>query len=451
MDTIEFGPSDGLSYNPNESKYWDKAALKKEIDRTFELCHSCRMCFKYCDSFPAIFNFIDNDNIKVPDFTDEQVDKVAEECFQCKICYFKCPYTKDDQHDFNLDFPRLIMRYNAIKAKEKGVPLRDKLLGNPDLLGKIGCSTAGLANWAINSRLNRVVMEKVVGIHREKKLPSFASEKFETWFSKNHQDYLIPDDQVQDNVVLFHTCFGNYNNPEIAKDAVFVLWKNNINVAVPPMNCCGMPAMESGNLDMAVRQAESNYATLFPYIQKGYKVLVLNPTCSMTMKDDYPVMLETKQSKEDLQQFSAAIFDTNEYLFQLKREDKFNREFKSTPGKVAYHIPCHLRAQNIGYRSRDMMRTIGETSFNLVDECCGHNGTWAMKKEHFNNSMRIGSKAFNKIKSNEHDTIASDCPLAAVQIEQGTGEGVLHTIQVLARAYREDGFATRIVEKKESE
>ena len=451
MDTIEFGASDGLSYNPNESKYWDKAALKKEIDRTFELCHSCRMCFKYCDSFPTIFNFIDNDNIKVPDFTDEQVDKVAEECFQCKICYFKCPYTKDDQHDYNLDFPRLIMRYNAIKAKEKGVPLRDKLLGNPDLIGKIGCTTAGLANWANNSGLNRLMMEKVVGIHREKKLPSFASEKFETWFSKNHQEYLVPDEKIQDNVVLFHTCFGNYNNPEIAKDAVFVLWKNNINVVVPPMNCCGMPAMESGNLDMAVKQAESNYETLFPYIQKGYKVLVLNPTCSMTMKDDYPVMLETKQNKEDLQQFSAAIFDTNEYLFQLKREDKFNREFKTSPGKVAYHIPCHLRAQNIGYRSRDMMRTIGETSFNLVDECCGHNGTWAMKKEHFNNSMRIGSKAFDKIKSNEHDTIASDCPLAAVQIEQGTGEGVLHTIQVLARAYREDGFATKLSASEESE
>ncbi len=446
MDTIEFGPSEGLSYNPNEAKYWDKNALKKEIDRTFELCHSCRMCFKYCDAFPAIFNFIDNDKINVPDFTDEQIDKVSEECFQCKICYFKCPYTKDDNHEFDLDFPRLIMRYNAIKAKEKGVPLRDKLLGNPDLIGKLGCATSGLANWANNSGINRVIMEKVAGIHREKKLPQFASVTFQAWFQKNHKEYAVPDDQVQDNVILFHTCFGNYNNPDIAKDALYVLWKNNINVVLPELNCCGMPAMESGNLDLATREAESNFHTLFPYIEKGFKVLVLNPTCSLTMKDDYPVLLETKHAKEDLEKFSAAIFDTNEYLFQLKRDEKFNRDFKSSPGRVAYHIPCHLRAQNIGYRSRDMMRTIGETSFNLVDECCGHNGTWAMKTEHFKDSMRIGSKAFDKITSKEHDTIASDCPLAAVQLEQGTGEGVLHTIQVLARAYREDGFEIKLEE-----
>jgi Fe-S oxidoreductase len=166
------------------------------------------------------------------------------------------------------------------------------------------------------------------------------------------------------------------------------------------------------------------------------------------MKDDYSVLLEKKYKKEELEQFSKSIFDMNEYLFTLKKEDKFNRDFKSTPGKIAYHIPCHLRAQNIGYRSRDMMKTINETSFILVDECCGHNGTWAMKKENFDDSMRIGNKAFEKIKNNEHDLIASDCPLAAVQIKQGTEEETLHTIQVLARAYREDGFEQKI-EKKE--
>ena len=445
MDAIQFGPSDGLSYNPNEEKYWDKKALRKEIDRTFELCHSCRMCFKYCDTFPAIFNLIDNDNISVTDFSDQNIAEIAEECFQCKICYFKCPYTRDDNdHEFNLDFPRLIMRYNAIQAKKKGVSLRDKLLGNPDLLGKLGCSTSKLANWANNSGINRVMMEKVAGIHRDKKLPDFAPVTFVSWFEKNKKEYQIPADKVQDNVILFHTCFGNYNNPEIARDALFVLWKNNIHVEVPAMNCCGMPAMESGNLDLATSEARQNYRVLKPYIDRGFKVLVLNPTCSMTMKDDYPILLEKLYAREDLEKFKSAVFDTNEYLFQLKRDDKFNRDFKTTPGKIAYHIPCHLRAQNIGYRSRDMMRTIGDTSFTLVDECCGHNGTWAMKKEHFNNSLRIGARAFEKIQSQEHDLIATDCPLAVLQIEQGTGETALHTIQVLARAYREDGFSKKL-------
>ena len=329
MDAIQFGPSTGLSYNPNEEKYWDQTAMRKEIDRTFELCHSCRMCFKYCDTFPAIFNFIDEEKVNVPDFSDQHLSKIAEECFQCKICYFKCPYTKDDNHEFNLDFPRLIMRYNAIEAKKNGVPLREKLLGNPDLLGKLGCSTSKLANWANNSSINRVVMEKVAGIHRDKKLPEFAAQTFISWFTKNHEEYKITTGEVQDNVVLFHTCFGNYNNPEIARDALFVLWKNKINVEVPRMNCCGMPALESGNIDMAKSEARTNYESLKPYIDKGYKVLVLNPTCSMTMKDDYPVLLEKIYAKEDLEKFRSAIFDTNEYLFQLKREDKFNRDFKS--------------------------------------------------------------------------------------------------------------------------
>jgi Fe-S oxidoreductase len=292
-------------------------------------------------------------------------------------------------------------------------------------------------------------MEKTVGIHHEKRLPSFSSETFFSWYKNNKANYSLKEDEKKDKVVLFHTCFGNYNNPEIAKDAVFVLWKNGIEVEVPKMNCCGMPALESGNLDMAVEEAENNYETLAPFVDKGYKILVLNPTCSLTMKDDYPVLLENKYTKEDLKKFSTSVFDTNEYLFMLKREDKFNRSFKTTPGKIAYHIPCHLRAQNIGYRSRDTMRTISETSFVLVDECCGHNGTWAMKKENFEDSMRIGSKAFNKIKENEHDIVATDCPLAAIQLEQGTGEEVIHTIQVLARAYREDGFERQIVPSEE--
>ena len=184
MDAIKFAPSEGLSYNLNEEKYWNREALRKEIDRTFEICNSCRMCFKFCDTFPSIFDLIDKDDLTIPEFTEKNISDVADLCFQCKICYFKCPYTKDDNHEFNLDFPRLILRYNAIQTKEKGVPLRDKLLGNPDLLGKIGCSTSSLANWANNFKPNRLIMESVIGIHRDKKLPTFASQTFFNWFIK---------------------------------------------------------------------------------------------------------------------------------------------------------------------------------------------------------------------------------------------------------------------------
>lgn len=444
MEPIKFSPTDGLSYNPNDSVYWDKQALRKEINRTFEICHSCRMCFKYCDAFPAIFKLIDNDNREIKDFTDHHIRNIADECFQCKICYFKCPYTKDDNHEFDLDFPRLIMRFKANEAKDKGLSVREKFLGDPDFLGKVGCNTSAIANVANAFRPNRILMEKFLGIHRDKILPPFASQKFSEWYKKNREKYLVSEEQAIDKVVLFHTCFGNYNNPQIARDALYVLWKNKVHVTVPEVSCCGMPALESGNLSMARKGAIRNYEVLMPLIEDGFKVIVLNPTCSLTMKDEYPIILENRYTQEALQKFRAAVFDTNEYLFQLKQSDQFNRDFKSTPGKIAYHIPCHLRAQNIGYRSRDMMKTIAQTSFVLVDECCGHNGIWAMKKEHFADSMRIGAKAFDKIKGSEHDIVATDCPLAAVQLEQGTGERILHTIQVLARAYDEDGFETKI-------
>ncbi len=451
MSNIKFTPTDSLSYNFNEEIYWDKTALREEINRTFEICNSCRLCFKYCDSFPKLFNYLDKGNISVTELTDEQIQDVDDSCFQCKICYFKCPYTKTDGHEFNLDFPRLILRYRAQKTKEKGLSFSDKLLSNPDLSGKIGSFTAPLSNWANKNPLNRLLMEKTMGIHHKKELPQFCSQTFQTWFKKNAYKFFVPVEEAVDKVVLFHTCFGNYNNTDIAKDAAFVLYKNKIHIEVPPMNCCGMPALEKGDINFAKTEALQNFKTLIPFIKDDYKVVILNPTCSLTMKDEYPLLLEKDFDNELLAKFKSSVFDLNEYLFLLKSEDKFNREFQSSPGKVTYHVACHLRAQNIGYRSRDMMRLIPGTSFVLVEECSGHDGTWSMKKEHFDASLKIGSKAFDRIVQSEHDIVASDCPLAAIQLKQGTGETVLHPVQVLAKAYRESGFKNKVNKDKETE
>jgi len=451
MSNIKFTPTENLSYDYNQEIYWDKSALREEINRTFEICHSCRLCFKYCDSFPKLFSFIDDNAISVKELTEKQIEEVNDSCFQCKVCYFKCPYTEADGHEFKLDFPRLLLRYRAQKVKEKGLPINEKLMSNPDLIGKIGNFAAPVSNWANKNSLNRTLMEKTAGIHRDKQLPEFAEQTFRDWFNKNKNDYKINDDQIVDKVVLFHTCFGNYNNPDIAKDAVFVLHKNNIKIGVPNMNCCGMPALEKGDTTFAKSQALTNFNTLIPFVEDNYKILVLNPTCSLTMKDEYPRLLKNDFNEKKLQKFRESVFDLNEYLFSLKREQKFNREFSSTPGKITYHVACHLRAQNIGYRSRDMMRLIPETSFTLVEECSGHDGTWSMMKDNFENSMKIGSKAFDKITNSEYDIVASDCPLAAIQIKQGTAQEVLHPIQVLARAYKSDGFENKIIKEDKPE
>ena len=197
-----------------------------------------------------------------------------------------------------------------------------------------------------------------------------------------------------------------------------------------------MPALESGDVALAKRLARSNIESLLPHVEAGKKILAINPTCSYMLRKEYAGLDGTDAARK----VAAATMDLCEYLFQRKQEGAFNRDFRSTPGRIAYHLPCHLKAQNIGYRSRDLMRLIPGASIRLVDQCCGHNGTWAMKKEFFPLSMLAGKKAFDEMKDAEPETMATDCPLAALQFEQALGRRPIHPIQVLARAYRPDGF-----------
>ena len=272
-------------------------------------------------------------------------------------------------------------------------------------------------------------MEEVTGIHRDKLLPEYPAESFESWFRKQ------PAGEGEE-VVLFTTCFVNHYNPQIGKDAVEVFARNGLALVCPEQNCCGMPALDAGDLELVKRLARANVAALLPYVERGRKVVAIDPTCSYMMRREYPELLPGEETRK----VAGAVMDICEFLFQRKQAGQFNREFRSTPGKIAYHLPCHLKAQNIGFRSRDLLRLIPGAAIRLVDQCCGHDGTWAMKKEFFPLSLLAGAKAFTQMKAAEAETFASDCPMAALQFEQGAGIRPIHPIQVLARAYRADGF-----------
>ena len=434
---IKGAPTPGLSYNPNEARYWDRSGLGQEFERVFEICHLCRLCFNLCPSFPALFKAVDGHDGDVQKLTPAEVDRVIDTCFQCKICYVKCPYTPDDGHEFQLDFPRLMLRANALRRKERGFDLRSRVLSRPEFLGRMAGKCAGLANWANRNPLLRAGLELALGIHREKILPEFHSETFEDWYRKAPAP---PGDASK--AVLFVTCSVNYNNPQVGKDAVEVFSKNGISLGCPKQNCCGMPALEAGDIELAKRLARQNVESLHPHVRAGKKVLAIDPTCSYTLRKEYPQLAGTPEARE----LAAATMDLCEYLFELKKEGKFNRDFRSTPGRIGYHLPCHLKAQNIGYRSRDMMRLIPGTTVKLVEHCSGHDGTWAMKKEFFPLAMLTGKKAFDELASAEADLLASDCPLASIQIDQALGRRPIHPIEVLARAYRPDGFPTPVPE-----
>jgi glycerol-3-phosphate dehydrogenase subunit C len=280
------------------------------------------------------------------------------------------------------------------------------------------------------------MMEKLVGIHRDKKLPEFASETFEKWVRRTGLPAAPTEPAAK--VALFHTCFVNYYNTAPGKALVAVLAKNGCEVVSPSQNCCGMPALDGGDVEFAQREARQNVASLLPLARQGYRIAAINPTCSLTMRAEYPNLLDTAEARE----LAKAVVDPHELLYELRRAGKFNRDFRSTPGKIAHHIPCHLKAQNVGYRSRDLMRQIPGTEISTVDACTAHDGTWAMKKEFFELSLKSGEKAFEGMREAEANIMISDCPLAAIQIEQATGTRPLNPVEVLARAYEPDGFPT---------
>jgi glycerol-3-phosphate dehydrogenase subunit C len=435
---IQSQPTDGLSYTPTEPKYWDRAGLDQEVERVFDICHGCRLCFNLCPSFPSLFDSLAKHDDDVRGLTSAEKQRVIDLCYGCKLCEVKCPYTPRDGHEFQLDFPRLILRAKSVNARERGVAVREQVLGNPDLLGKLGAVAPRLANFGCSMRFQRVTMEKLLGIHRDKILPDFASETFTTWFETNPPH--APANPAA-KVALFPTCFVNYYNPGPGKAAVEVLSRNGCDVKCPQQNCCGMPALDGGDIRFAQEQARANVASMLPLVREGYQIAAINPTCSLMMRLEYPSILEADEVKE----FSRAVVDPHEVLWRLKADGAFNRDFRTTPGTVAYHVPCHLKAQGIGFRSRDLMRTIPGAAITTVDACTAHDGTWAMKKEFFELSLKAGAKAFDGMRTAEAHVMATDCPLAAVQIEQATGTRPLHPIEVLARAYREDGFPDAVV------
>jgi len=423
------------AYDPIDPRYYDEKDFRAESERIFSVCADCRLCVKFCGSFPRLFNAIDDyctdekySEVDTKKLKSDDVGKIIDDCFQCKLCYIKCPYTPDD-HDWAVDFPRLMARGKAQQVKKHGVPLVDKFLGNPDLIGKLGVATAPLANWANENSLNRQLMESTIGIHKDKKLPSFANQTFATKFNaKNRQ----PQGEPTAKVAFFSTCYVNYNQPEIGLDTLEVMARNNIDVAFAYDRCCGMPLWHNGDMDGAIVAAKHNVDQLLRSVEEGRTVIATNPTCSQMIRVEYPRLVNSENAKK----VAAKTMDPMEFLAKLASEQKLNKDFKTGAGKISYHMPCHLRAQNVGYKTRDVLSLLPDTEVRVVEECSGHDGTWAMKKENFTQSLKWGGRAFQQMAEGNPKVTCSDCPLAAIQIEQGNGRRPLNPMQILAKSYR---------------
>src|SRR5262245_7693996 len=315
-DRISYSPTAAVSYDPSEPAYWSREALDAELARTFEICHGCRLCFKFCDTFPSLFALIDAREGDVRKVEPAEAERVLDTCFQCKLCDVNCPYTVRDHHPFRLDFPKLVHRQRAVRARTRRTPLRDRVLSRPDLTGLMARASYGLANVMNRVPPYRWLLEKALGIHRDKRLPRFAPTTFEGWARRAGRIAAAPGGEA----VLFQTCYVQNNAPGIGRDTMEVLDRNGGDVrCAAGLTCCGMPSWEKGDLDLVQAAASRNLRILEPFVAAGARVLAINPTCSMMLRREYPTLV-SPGDRAAAARVAAATMDPSEYLWSIREE-----------------------------------------------------------------------------------------------------------------------------------
>jgi glycerol-3-phosphate dehydrogenase subunit C len=422
------------AFDPTDERYLDPRDLEGELRRLFEICHNCRMCVNFCGSFPEMFARVDRDIDQGAEGAERlgkaDFEAVTDLCWQCKLCYIKCPYTPDEGHEWQVDIPRMLTREKVQRTARDGLSLQDLALGEP---GKLGQLTAGpmarVANLVNANRLVRKSMEKTAGISAEFPLPTFATTTFQKWLDRHEP---LAEAGKRGTVAIFATCQGDYNFPAAPANAVRVLEKNGYAVVRPQQVCCGIPNIDGGDLDAAREKARTNVRSLLAEIEKGHDVVVPGPSCSYTIRKEYPRLLGT----EDAAKVAAHTFDVMEFLEKLRKEKKLEREFEKSLGKIAYHAPCHLRAQKIGFPAARVLGAVDDTEVEIVQECSAVDGTWGMKAQHYEMGRKYAQKLVSKIgEVEEASHVVTDCPLAGLRIAKENGVRVEHPVEALAEAY----------------
>ena len=410
----------------------DAAQLEQETLRIYEVCDGCRRCFNLCPSFTTLLDRIDRQGGHVAKLTPADHRQIVDECYYCKLCFNHCPYTPP--HQYEIDFPHLMILWKKRLATERGVRWRDRLLIRTDFIGAMGSLTAGLTNWLLSNRPVRLLMDWIVGVHRDRRVLHFSGETFPRWFSRRVPPK--PASPPTRKVALFASCLVNYQATDIGKATVQVLEKNGVQVVVPEQRCCGMPSFDIGDTQAIQQAARANVASLHAWVVQGYDVVVPTASCSLMLKREYPELNRDEQTKR----VAERTFDICEYLMKMKKDGQLATDFSKKPGRVAYQIPCHLRDQNIGFKSKELMECAG-AQVDVIEKCSGHDGAWSAKKEFFSLSMMIAGKAVRAIEQAPADLVASDCPLAGLQLDQAGasahagGRTTRHPIQMVRDAY----------------
>lgn len=421
-----------------EAEFYDEASLLGELQRVYDVCHGCRRCFNLCNAFPTLFDLVDESSSGELDAVPkEKYWDVVDQCYLCDMCFMtKCPYVPP--HPLNVDFPHLMLRAKAVKFKRGGTSFRDRLLTSTDAMGKLATIpvVVRMVNKANKTPVARKLMDKALGVHRDRELPEYDSAKFRST-ARPEESFPVRDgSRTPGKVAIFSTCYVNYNEPGIGHDLLKVLRHNEIPATLAESEaCCGMPKLELGDLESVARLKDANIPPLLELARQGYAILTPVPSCTLMFKQELPLLFAEDPA---VQAVAAAMFDPFEYLLLRHRDGLLRTDFKIPLGKVSYHVPCHLRVQNMGLKTRELLSLIPGTEVKTVERCSGHDGTWGVKSEFFEESMRIGRPVFKQMGEGDPDWVSSDCPIAARHIRQGMGPDApakQHPLSLLARAY----------------
>ena len=431
----------------HSEEFYDRAALDEEARRQFDVCHGCRRCFNLCDSFPRLFDLIDDsESGELDTVASDDFKPVIDACTMCDMCFLtKCPYVPP--HEFNLDFPHLMLRYRAVELKEKGKPpVVQNQLAQMDRNGTLLAPIAPLANWGSKkgNPVTRPAMEAIAGIDKNAELPKFAGKTF----IKRAQEAVGTNAYAANpngpakarEAVLYATCAVNYNNPEVGEAAAKVLAHLGVNVSTEYPGCCGMPYLEQGNIAKVAEQAEKVAAAMRPLVDAGKDIITLTASCGLMFKFEWPLIVP---DNEDVKALSAATKDISEYVVDIANKEGLTEGLQADPQSIAMHLACHARAQNVGPKSAELLRLIPEAKVSVVERCSGHGGTFGVLKETRHLAVKVGRPAARAAAKAEPDTVCSDCPLAAKHLVQlvddlneNTPPEAKHPIEVFAAAYQ---------------
>ena len=417
--------------------FYDEGKLFAEMERVFDICHGCRRCVSLCQSFPILFDLVDeSDTMEVDGVAKQDYWQVVDQCYLCDLCFLtKCPYVPP--HEWDLDFPHLMLQAKAVKFKKQGASFRDKTLTDTDRVGSLAGIpvVSGLVNGLNRNSIFRGILEDGLGVHKDAKLPAYHSQTLRQRVKRDSGDGAEPAGPTTGKVALFATCYGNRNDPKSGEDLVAVYRHNGIPVTTAEQEkCCGMPKLELGDLEAVARSKEVNIPALAKLVDQGWDIVAPVPSCVLMFKQELPLMFP---DDPQVAKVRDAVYDPFEYLMIRHKYGKLNTDFKKPLGSVSYHAACHQRVQRIGPKTRETLELVPGTEIDVIERCSGHDGTYAVKKETHELSMKIARPVIKKVKDKAPDHYSSDCAMAGHQIANGLDDGSEpeHPITLLRIAY----------------